>query len=110
MAPMLAASAASDIFAGLDFSGIAGILLQDAGIDATQFHLFSPGFVSSRDFLEDEIRRSAGVPAGAKAARSAGIRPAQRQRRDEPTLCGGRASRASFRRFLASSAVRRVMP
>jgi hypothetical protein len=31
--------------AGLDFSGIAGILLEAAGIDATQFHLFSPGFI-----------------------------------------------------------------
>ena len=86
--------------AGLDFSGIAGVLFQDAGIDASQFHLFSPGFVSSRVFLEDEIRQSAGIPAGAKAARSAGIRPAQRQRRDEPALCGGRASRACLGRFL----------
>ena len=32
-------------FAGLDFAGIAGILFQDAGVDATQFHLFSPGFI-----------------------------------------------------------------
>src|SRR5208337_4275754 len=63
-------------FAGLDFSGIAGVVLHDAGIDATQFHLLSPGFV----FIEGLPRRrdpeSAGVPAGAKAARSAGIRPA----------------------------------
>jgi hypothetical protein len=87
-------------FAGLDFSGIAGILFQDAGIDASQFHLFSPGFVSSRDFLEDKTRQSAGVPAGAKAARSDGIRTVQRQRRDEPALCGGWASRAFSSRFL----------
>ena len=32
-------------FAGLDVAGIVGILFQDAGIDATQFHLFSPGFI-----------------------------------------------------------------
>jgi hypothetical protein len=32
-------------FAGLDVSGIEGILLEATGIDATQFHLFSPGFI-----------------------------------------------------------------
>jgi hypothetical protein len=32
-------------FAGLDFSRIAGILLQGAGVDASQFHLISPDFI-----------------------------------------------------------------
>ena len=35
-----------------------------------------------------------GRSAGAKAARSAGIRTRLAKRRDGPTLCGGRASRA----------------
>jgi hypothetical protein len=37
-------------FAGLDFSRIAGALLQGAGIDASQFHLISPDFISSKVF------------------------------------------------------------
>src|SRR5208337_1567981 len=64
-------------FVGLDFSGIAGILLKDSGIDATQFHLFSPGFVSIEGLHRRQNPESAGGPAGAKAARSAGIRPAR---------------------------------
>src|SRR5208337_4556483 len=67
--------------AGLDFSGIAGVLLEAAGIDASQFHLFSPGFVSSRVFLEDKIRR-------ARASR-----PGQRRRGapgfGQPSVSGG---------------------
>ena len=103
MALMLAASAASDISPGWMFRGLRGFFFRHAGIDATQFHLFTPGFISSRVFLEDEIRQSAGVPAGAKAARSAGIRTAQRERRDEPALCGGRASRAFSVIFFSSA-------
>ena len=82
-------------FAGLDFAGIAGDSFQGAGIDASQFHLFSPGFVSSR------------VSSKTKPGEARAIRPGQRRRlkrrdsdrpakrRDGPTLCGGRASRAS---------------
>ena len=73
---MLAASAASDMFAGLDFARVAGVRFEDAGIDASQFHLNSPGLQVFEDFLEDETQESAGDPAGAKAARSAGIRTA----------------------------------
>jgi hypothetical protein len=51
-----------------------GVRLEDSGIDASQFHLNSPDFVLPRDLLEDETRESADDPAGAKAARSAGIR------------------------------------
>ena len=72
-------------FAGLDFSGIAGVLLQDAGIDATQFHLFSPGFVSSRVFLEDEIRRARASRPGQRRREAPGLaRPASAAGRTRP--------------------------
>ena len=74
---MLAASAASDISPGWMFAGVAGVLLEAAGIDATQFHLFSPGFIYRGLSSKTKPRESAGVPAGAKAARSAGIRTAR---------------------------------
>jgi hypothetical protein len=44
-------------FAGLDVSGIEGILLEAAGIDATQFHLFSPDFFDF-SFLASAISAS----------------------------------------------------
>ena len=63
-------------FAGLDFSGIAGILLQGAGIDASQFHLISPVFISSKVFLDDETWRARAIRPGQRRRVSAGIRPA----------------------------------
>ena len=68
-------------FAGLDFSGIAGVLLEAAGIDASQFHLFSPGFVSSRVFLEDETRRARAYRPGQRRREAPGFGP--------PSVSGG---------------------
>jgi len=57
--------------AWLDFARVAGVRLDDAGIDASQFHLNSPGFRSSRSSSKMKHEESAGDPAGAKAARQA---------------------------------------
>jgi hypothetical protein len=54
--------------AWLDFAGVAGIRLDDAGIDASQFHLNSPDFRSSR------------TSSKMKPKRARAIRPGQRRR------------------------------
>jgi hypothetical protein len=50
-----------------------GVRLEDSGIDASQFHLNSPGLRSSRTSSKMKPGER-GRSAGAKAARSAGIR------------------------------------
>ena len=81
-------------FAGLDVAGIVGILFQDAGIDATQFHLFSP--VSSHRGLSSKTKpgERGRTGRGKGGAKRRDFGPLERKRRDGPTLCGGRASRA----------------
>ena len=56
------------MFAGLDFARVAGVRLEDAGIDASQFHLNSPDFRSSR------------TSSKMKPGRARAIRPGQRRR------------------------------
>src|SRR5580692_10926797 len=71
-------------FAGLDFARVVGVRLEDSGIDASQFHLNSPGLRSSRTSSKMKPGER-GRSAGAKAARSAGIRtPSEAAERTRP--------------------------
>src|SRR5271165_2725209 len=100
MAPMLAASAASDISSGWIFRGLPGFFLRIRG--STRRSSICSLLVSSqsRDFLEDKTRRARAVRPGQRRREAPGFGPLERQRRDEPALCGGRASRAFFSYFL----------
>ena len=62
--------------AGLDSSRIAGIVLQGSGIDAPEFHFHSPGFGSSRVFLDDETGEARAIRPGQRRRKAPGSDPA----------------------------------
>ena len=62
-------------FAGLDFARVAGVLLQCAGIDASQFHLNSPDFGSSRTSSKMKPRRARAIRPGQRRRVAPGSGP-----------------------------------
>ena len=79
-------------FAGLDFARVKGVRFEHSGIDASQFHFHSPGFVSIEGCPRRQNPEKRGRSGRGKGgALAPGFGPLERQRRDEPTLCGGRA-------------------
>src|SRR3984957_10443556 len=80
-------------FARLDFARVAGVLLQCTGIDASQFHLSSPDFRSSRTSSKMKPRRARAIRLGQRRRVAPGSGRLAK-RRDGPALCGGWASRA----------------
>jgi hypothetical protein len=79
-------------FAGLDFARVIGVRFEHSGIDASQFHFHSPGFVSIEGCPRRQNPEKRGRSGRGKGgALAPGFGPLERQRRDEPALCGGRA-------------------
>ena len=106
MTLMLAFRVASDISPGWILRGLPGFVLQCAGIDASQFHLNSPGFRSSRTSSKMKPRRARAIRPGQRRRVAPGSGPpSEAAGRTHPLRrTGGRAFSLFFLRHQRDSA------